>query len=145
MQIEMVQALYEALLPDELPSADRLFNKFNLPPGQAAYIARVLTEKEVPRWRSVALRELRATVEDLVQQRKDVKGPDAKDTYVQQEIGRGAYHELVIICNVLKRKEPTTFVMVESAGITGEFRRAKMSIITLRRIQKHMADLHLGE
>ncbi len=49
MNIETVQALYEQLLTEEAPSADRLFNKFKLPPGQAAYIARFLMEKEVPR------------------------------------------------------------------------------------------------
>src|SRR4051812_36137853 len=43
--IDLVQKIYEALLPGECPSADRLFNGFNLPPGQAAYIARVLVEK----------------------------------------------------------------------------------------------------
>jgi hypothetical protein len=44
--IEWIQQLYEAVLPDEEYTYRRLYDRFNFPPGAAAYIARVLRQRQ---------------------------------------------------------------------------------------------------
>ena len=54
---DWVESIYNHLLrEDEAPSADRLYNDFNIPYGKAQYIARVLSNKTLTRWRRRALR-----------------------------------------------------------------------------------------
>jgi len=67
--IAWVEALYEALLPaGEVPTVERLYNGFNMTHGQAAYISRVLGEKNLPRWRQQATKE----VKDALKKKKEV-------------------------------------------------------------------------
>jgi hypothetical protein len=44
--IEWLQQLYEAILPDEEYTYERLYNNFNFPPGTAQYMARVLRGRQ---------------------------------------------------------------------------------------------------
>jgi hypothetical protein len=55
-----IEDLYATMLPPtEGPSVDRLYNSFNMPYGQAAYIARTLADKLLAKWRKQALLDLR--------------------------------------------------------------------------------------
>ncbi len=57
---DWIEQIYEALLPEsEAPSPERLFNSFNVPFGQAQYIARVLNNRSMARWRVHALNQLK--------------------------------------------------------------------------------------
>jgi hypothetical protein len=57
--IDWIESIYTALLPpNESPSVYRLYNRFNIPYGQATYICRILNEKGLPQRRKRALREL---------------------------------------------------------------------------------------
>ena len=57
---DWIEQIYKNLLPQtEAPSVDRLFNSFNVPYGQAQYIARVLTNRTLASWRAQAREELR--------------------------------------------------------------------------------------
>jgi len=145
LNIEVVQRIYEQMLDGECPSADRLFNGFNLPPGQAAYIARVLVEKAVPRWRKIGLVELRSRLDEQVEEKKSISPGDAKLSNVQFDITQRARHELISICTNLMKSEGNTFIMPESVSGQGDYRRVKMLVVTLRRIQKHMIDNKLGK
>jgi len=44
--VEWLQQLYEAVLPDEEYTYERLYNEFNFPPGTAQYLARVLRDRQ---------------------------------------------------------------------------------------------------
>jgi len=68
LYISRVEQLYVMLFPGEMPRATVLFNRSNLPHGQATYIARVLTEKELPLWRAKARLELRHGMEEQRQE-----------------------------------------------------------------------------
>jgi len=57
--IEWVQRIYEELLPNEEYTYERLYNKFNFPPGTAAYMARVLRARQNTTLRIRALKELK--------------------------------------------------------------------------------------
>ena len=43
---EWLQQLYEAVLPDEEYTYERIYNEFNFPPGTAQYLARVLRHRQ---------------------------------------------------------------------------------------------------
>ena len=138
--IETVQKLYEALLPDEAPSAQRLFNKFNFPPGQAAYVARVLSEKEQAKWRQVSLGELREAIKTAVESSKGVSKSQAGDEDVQLEISLGASRELQLVCNDIKRADKSAFEMPTYVGSLGDFKRWKLTVATLRRINTYFGN-----
>jgi hypothetical protein len=44
--VEWLQQLYEAVLPGEEYTYERLYNEFNFPPGTAQYLARVLRDRQ---------------------------------------------------------------------------------------------------
>ncbi len=44
--IEWIQQIYETLLPGEEFTYRRIYDKFNFPPGAAAYISRVLRDRQ---------------------------------------------------------------------------------------------------
>jgi len=134
--IDIVQKLYEALLPDEPPSAQRLFNKFNLPPGQAAYIARVLSEKDQPKWRALALSELRMAVNQKFDETKDVS--NTRDQEIQFEISKGASAQLKTVANDIKKTDGAAFEMPAYESAFGDFWRWKCTVATLRRIKKQL-------
>ncbi|CDZ59632.1 hypothetical protein [Neorhizobium galegae] len=48
---EWLTALLPVFYPDEAPSPERIFNNFSVPYGRAAYISRVLLEKQQTIWR----------------------------------------------------------------------------------------------
>ena len=62
---DWIEDIYINLLPeDEQPSVDRLYNYFNIPYGQAQYIARVLSNKSLTYWRERAVEKLKAAMEE---------------------------------------------------------------------------------
>jgi hypothetical protein len=64
-QIERVQQLYATLLPpNETPTVEKLYNDFNMTYGQAAYISRVLSEKNLLHWRRDAIAQVKKAVGD---------------------------------------------------------------------------------
>jgi hypothetical protein len=72
--LRRIERIYEAMLPDsEAPSFNRLYNSFNLPHGQAMYLARALSDKSQRKWRDRAIADLLADlkrIEPQVQQRQ---------------------------------------------------------------------------
>ncbi len=58
---DWLEQVYARLLPPgEAPSATRLYNSFNIPYGQAQYIARVLNNKALTQWRKWAVDNLKS-------------------------------------------------------------------------------------
>lgn len=44
--VEWLEQLYEAVLPGEEYTYERIYNRFNFPPGSAQYLARVLRDRQ---------------------------------------------------------------------------------------------------
>lgn len=69
--LNWLEELLILFYPEETPSTDRLFNDFSVPYGRAAYISRVLVEKQHSSWRKKGQKMLRAALqrqnEDAVQ------------------------------------------------------------------------------
>jgi len=62
---DWIEDLFDSFFPNEAPRAQRLYNNFNLPYGQAQYLARVLNDRSQPRFRARARAELRPGLESL--------------------------------------------------------------------------------
>lgn len=77
---EWIEDFYRELLSaDEVPDAARLYNSFNVPYGQASYIARILKNKALTQWRRKARQELRdklAAVRDQAKRNTEKKDGD---------------------------------------------------------------------
>jgi hypothetical protein len=59
--LDWIEEIYSNILSlDEAPSTDRLFSSFNIPYGQAQYIARVLNNKQLTLWRKKAVENLKS-------------------------------------------------------------------------------------
>jgi hypothetical protein len=101
------EQIYTQLLPEsEVPSADRLYNSFNVPFGRAQYIARVLSNKRLTHWRELAVQRLR---EAMAAKLADVdKWVAAGETGAKAEIviDKLAFLELQAIHNDLFLDDP---------------------------------------
>jgi hypothetical protein len=142
LNLQIVQELYETILPDEQPTPHALFNNFNLPYGQAAYLARVLAEKDIQKWRTAALKELALSVSDLMDEKKDVNDKVAKDTFARLEISVAAARELKNVCDDIKKCEPKTFMLPEYGSPNGSYLIVKITVATLRRINTQLSPIH---
>jgi hypothetical protein len=102
---DWIGSLYERLLPDEAPSVYRLYNAFNLPYGQAQYIARVLREKSLRRWRELAVKELKAALAQHKREAAEFEKNSEPDQMIAVRISRLANTELARLCDELSRND----------------------------------------
>jgi hypothetical protein len=102
---DWIEKIYKDLLPTEAPSTERLFNSFNVPYGQAQYIARVLNNRETARWREQALDELKA---ELGKRKDDVYSwaPDRAEDGVDMVLSKLAVRGLDDTIDNLYRESP---------------------------------------
>jgi hypothetical protein len=71
--IEWIEEIYTSILPVELqPKYDVLYNNFNMSPGQASYISRVLLEKKLVQWKKVAILELKKFLNSQYKKAKEL-------------------------------------------------------------------------
>jgi hypothetical protein len=103
---DWIQSLYERLLPDEAPSVYRLYNAFNMPYGQAQYIARVLREKSLKKWRLLAVKELKAALGVHRKAAADFEKKGEADQMLAVRISKLANTELARLCDELTRSDP---------------------------------------
>jgi len=99
-----------SLLPeDEAPSADRLYNSFSIPYGQAQYIARLLNNKTLTQWRQRAMEQLKDRMGEKLGEADDIlRGGDAT-VDIEVIMGKLAYLELRAIYERLFEEDPDTF------------------------------------
>jgi hypothetical protein len=104
---DWLEQIYAHLLPvDEAPTAERMFNSFNLPYGQAQYIARVLNNRAQAHWRAYALEQLKAKLSARKAEAEQwVKEKRAQDT-LELMLFRPSFQELEIFVESLFRKNP---------------------------------------
>lgn len=78
--IEWIQQLYEAVLPDEEYTYRRLYDRFNFPPGAAAYIARVLRQRQNTVLHTRAITGLKQKFEKEIEDYKKIPPKDQTPT-----------------------------------------------------------------
>ncbi len=114
---DWIEQIYARLLPEtEAPSAERLFNSFNVPYGQAQYIARVLNNRALARWREHALEQLKAA---LLERKDEVYAwiADQRETaVVELVLFKPAATELEILVESLFRDSPGEVDIPRTSG-----------------------------
>lgn len=96
-QTDWLLKLLPIFYADEVPSAERIFNNFSVPYGRAAYISRVLLEKQHTAWRIKGRQKLRAALKAKNDEadKNNKKGDGLK--YVPVSLDNLAYRELSVI------------------------------------------------
>lgn len=98
-------ALLPIFYPDDVPSAERIFNNFSVPYGRAAYISRVLLEKQQTTWRQKGRGNLLAALNGkLAEATKNNKSGDALK-YVPVSLDNISYRELTVLLEELFRED----------------------------------------
>jgi hypothetical protein len=133
-----VEELYEALLPPtEGPSVHRLYNSFNMPHGQATYIARILSEKLLKKWRQQALIDLKADID---------RAWPAADKFVKKNEGERpvVLHTSKLAALELQRlsdeiwRTDKTFVAPTSKGSLGDQRTLEVPAASLQMLREKL-------
>ncbi|MDC7675182.1 hypothetical protein [Asticcacaulis machinosus] len=102
---EWLTELLPVFYPGEAPSAEKIFNNFSVPYGRAAYISRVLLEKQQTEWRKKSKANLLAALKTKnAEAEKNNKGGDAFK-YVPVSIDNVSYRELSVILEELYEVE----------------------------------------
>jgi len=111
---EWIESIYVRILPkDECPTADRLYNSFNVPFGRAQYIARVLSDKTLTRWRQRAIERLRSAMATRLDEVEGwVKKGDG-ELNAEIRVDKLSYRELKGVCDRLFEQYPDEFVPPE--------------------------------
>jgi len=92
-----LMALLPVFYPDDVPSAERIFNNFSVPYGRAAYISRVLLEKQQTAWRARGRAKLLAALNaKSAEAQQNVDAGDAL-RYVAISLDNIAYRELTVL------------------------------------------------
>jgi hypothetical protein len=116
---EWLTALLPAFYAEEPPSAAHIFNSFSVPYGRAAYISRVLLEKQHTVWRQRGQQNLRAALQaKLAEAHGNIDNGDALK-YVPISIDTIAYREFSVVLEVLFRADPTLPPPVNKATSPG--------------------------
>lgn len=96
-QTAWLMALLPVFYPDDVPSAERIFNNFSVPYGRAAYISRVLLEKQQTAWRARGRAKLLAALNAKnAEAQQNVDAGDAL-RYVAISLDNIAYRELTVL------------------------------------------------
>ncbi len=83
--IEWMEQIYACVLPGEEYTFSRLYNQFNFPPGSAAYVARVLRDRQTTVLRDRASKGLRQKLEKQLKEYDALK-PEDKPTAKMRSI-----------------------------------------------------------
>ncbi|WP_122467910.1 hypothetical protein [Brevundimonas lutea] len=121
-----VERIYEAMLPKaEAPSFNRLYNSFNMPHGQAAYVARALGDKTLRHWRGQALRDLLADLERVRGQAMQRQEAGDGDKGLNVRTTRMASIELNRLCDA-EFKIDRNFIGPTAKGGVGDQRLVEL-------------------
>jgi hypothetical protein len=97
LQIERVAAIFNRIMPTEIPSTTRLYNDFGLSHGQATYVARVLADRQLSAWRQIARDELVAQIKGKVAKAKQNQEDGRGEAELQLTLSTLAIRELELV------------------------------------------------
>ncbi|OAI07190.1 hypothetical protein A1353_07490 [Methylomonas methanica] len=116
---EWLTQLLPLFYADDVPSAERIFNNFSVPYGRAAYISRVLLEKQHSAWREKGRNTLMTGLTaKQAEAGKNIADGDAL-RYVPVSLDNIAYRELTVILEEIFRLDPTLAPPVNKAASPG--------------------------
>src|SRR5262245_9306035 len=119
--IDWLSSIYTQILPQEEPSESRLYTHFNLPYGQAQYLARVLRDQHQGVWRTKALTALRDSlkvrVDEARQWIKESRGEE-RMTFL---ISKGSRVELSSVLGTLAQRGTPGLSPVRPEGTMGSY------------------------
>jgi hypothetical protein len=114
---DWLENIYTRLLPpDEVPGYSRLYNRFNIPYGQAGYIIRVLVERELPHLRTRAREELRSALANVLPDATDAIEEDRPHQPLRVTVSLLADRELCNAADTLYRRDNATLLPQRSHG-----------------------------
>lgn len=104
---DWIEKIYQHLLPEaEAPSFRRLFNSFNIPYGQAQYIARVLYNKDMQWWRAQAREVLKTRLLTRKNEAYDAVAQDRFTMTLEVVLPKEAGIELDDIVDIVLSESP---------------------------------------
>ena len=113
---EWLENTYTRLLPEEeVPSYSRLYNKFNIPYGQAGYMMRVLVERELPHLRATARQKLKEALGRALPKAQEAIEDSRPDQPIKVTLSLLAEREVRNAVNVLYRKDDATLLPERSS------------------------------
>jgi hypothetical protein len=118
-QTEWLAQLFPLFFEEEAPTAERIFNNFGVPYGRAAYISRILLEKQNSVWRAKGRALLRiGLIGKMAEATQNIAEGDAF-RYVPISLDNIAYRELTVILEEIFRADPTLAPPVNRAVSPG--------------------------
>jgi hypothetical protein len=116
---EWLTELLPIFYTNDVPSTERIFNNFSVPYGRAAYISRVLLEKQNTTWRRKGRETLLAALRSKeAEANANIDSGDAL-RYVPVSLDNIAYRELTVILEDLFRDNATLAPPVNKAVSPG--------------------------
>jgi hypothetical protein len=104
---EWLTTLLPIFYPDEAPSAERIFNNFAVPYGRAAYISRVLLEKQQTTWRKKSRDTLLAALKAKEAEATANNNKADGRKLVPVSLDKASDHELTVIVRDLFSADAT--------------------------------------
>ena len=131
---EWIESIYIRMLPeDERPTADRLYNSFNVPFGRAQYIARVLSNKTLTHWRRKAIERLRSAMGKKLDEVGEWVERGEGGLNAEIIVDKLSYLELKSVCDRLFQQYPDEIVPPEYQSRMGLY-SVRIPAVSFRRI-----------
>lgn len=103
---------------DQPPSPERIYNGFSVPYGRAAYISRVLLEKQRSTWRNKARETLLAALKAKDDEVEKNLGLGDGLKYVPVSLDGGAYRELsVLVTEIFETDQTLAPPVLKASGL----------------------------
>ncbi|RPI80456.1 MAG: hypothetical protein EHM41_22710 [Chloroflexi bacterium] len=116
--MDWIEDCYTSLLSEnEAPSLDRLYNAFNIPYGQAQYIARVLNNKTMTRWRQKAICELKRVMAERLDDADKWVRTGREEANLEILVDHLAFLELKMTWERLFRDKREEFLLPRSYSV----------------------------
>ena len=116
---EWLMQLLPVFYAEDVPSAERIFNNFSVPYGRAAYISRVLLEKQNTTWRARGRAKLLATLNaKKAEADANIEAGDL-GRYVPISLDPIAYRELTVLLEEIFRNDVALAPPVNKAQSPG--------------------------
>lgn len=129
-----IKRIYEVMLSEaEAPSFNRLYNSFNLPHGQAMYLARALSDMTLRHWRRQAIVGLLADLKRVEAQARQRQEAQEGDKGINIHTSKMGALELSRMCDA-EFKVDRAFIGVTPKGGIGDQRSVELaadSIVTI--------------
>jgi len=145
MYMNWVEAIYELGRLDDHPSVDHLYNNLNIPYGLAAYICRVLADKNVAKWRQQDWIDLRRYITNAKQQCEQFTHDQEPltDKKFSANLGRGAVRQLRTVSDRLRKSNPDFLIPEVKRGF-GETDVVSVACLAVQPLLDYIDNNRLG-